>query len=485
MLNRRLIPLGLVTALAASTPVLAQVNLDNPLNVAAVLESGALNNTASIVRTAAQGNAGRYGLTTVVGTNVNTISTAGIGFANAVTTYWRVDLTNAVFNTAVVAAELKITNTIADVADGITQGGATGDNFVIFNYVTNSVGSGAAFTQATNVEFKKTGGHTIGVLGNAAVGITVSSYTDVGNATNSINALTKKTGTLLKFASSLHVSSTPVNPESNVSSLFTAFNAAGTSLTASLGTVILRVNPLTPTVNAVTYITTNVNLSEIGPVAGGSATITGDFSFGVWSMQNTTACTAAAGAQTKLATLIATDNASAVVPVSNFTTVGINRTALCVTTTAAEVVPATTAYTVSAALAPLAAVNMFAPGAKAGSYGKITRNGSTIQLPYLTTFADYNQRVTLVNRGTSDITYSTTFTPETGTTAVAGTGATGTVAAGTSLVVKATDMVTLTGKSRTAATLTVVSATGTLDVSTNQVAADGSTDTIVYAKNVQ
>jgi hypothetical protein len=484
MLNRRLIPLGLVTALAASTPVLAQVNLDNPLNVAKNIEAGALNNTASIVRTAAQGNAGRYGLVTVVGTNVDTISTAGIGFANTSVIYARVDITNAVFNSAVVAADLKVTNTIAVSATGITQGGATGDNFVIFDYTVNAGAIGAAFSQGTNIEFKKTAAGTIGVLGSAPVGITVKIFNDLGNATNSIAPLTSKSGTLLTFGSSLSAKSTPANPESNVSSLFTAFNAAGTSLTASLGTVVLQKNPLIPTVNPVTFAATNADLSEIGPVANASTTITGDFSFGVWSMQAAVACTAAAGAQTKLATLIATDNASAAVPTSNFTASGINRTALCVTTTAAEVVPATTAYTVSSALAPLAAVNMFPPGAQAGSYGKITRNGSTIQLPYLTTFADYNQRVTLVNRGTSDITYATTFTPETGVTAVAGTGAAGTVAAGTSLVVKASDMVTLTGKSRTAATLTVVSATGTLDVSTNQVAADGSTDTIVYGKNV-
>jgi hypothetical protein len=489
MLNRRLIPLGLVTALAASTPALAVVDLDNTLDVPINIEAGALNVGTSTLRGAATTNPGRFANITVAGNNIDTISKAGIGFANGTNTFWRVDLTNAVFVTPVALGEMtykQVGGDINDAADGITQGGALGDNFVIFNYnvVSANFASTGGFVQNANIGFAKTGGHLIGALGNAPVEVTVKSFTDVGNATNSINPLSTKGNTLMTFASTLTTTPVPANPQSNVSSLFTAFNAAGTALSASLGSVVLGASATVATVNPITNAATNVNLSEIGPVATGTTTITGDFSFGTWSMQAAGLCTAAVGLRTQLATLIAADKLSATVPSTNFVASGLNRDFLCVDTTAAEVVPATAAYTTSGGLGPLALVSMFAPGAQASSFGRITRNGSTVQVPYLTTFGDYNQRLTMVNRGTTDVSYSVAFTPETGTTAVAGASATGTVAAGTSLVVKATDIVTLTGKSRTAATVTIVSATGTLDVSTNQVAADGSTDTIVYAKNV-
>jgi hypothetical protein len=107
-------------------------------------------------------------------------------------------------------------------------------------------------------------------------------------------------------------------------------------------------------------------------------------------------------------------------------------------------------------------------------------NGTTVQLPYLTTFADYNQRLVIVNRGTSDATYSVTFTSEATATATAGTAATGTVAAGTTSSIKVSDIVTMTGLTRTAATIVIVAPTANLSVATNQVnLSDGSTDTVV------
>jgi hypothetical protein len=97
----------------------------------------------------------------------------------------------------------------------------------------------------------------------------------------------------------------------------------------------------------------------------------------------------------------------------------------------------------------------------------------------MTTFADYNQRLVLVNRGSADVTYAVTFTPETGVTATAGSAATGTLKANSTTIVKATDLVTITGSSRTAATVAIVSAAANIDAATTSVnLSDKSTDTV-------
>jgi hypothetical protein len=114
----------------------------------------------------------------------------------------------------------------------------------------------------------------------------------------------------------------------------------------------------------------------------------------------------------------------------------------------------------------------------------ITQNGSTGLINYLTTFTGYNQRVYITNRGATDATYAFTFTSESGTTATAGTAATGTSKANSVLVLKATDIVTLSGKTRTAAKLAIVGTPSSFKVSTQQVnISSGGTDTITVAVN--
>jgi hypothetical protein len=111
----------------------------------------------------------------------------------------------------------------------------------------------------------------------------------------------------------------------------------------------------------------------------------------------------------------------------------------------------------------------------------ITRNGATAQVPYLTTNAGLNQKLILVNRGSNDTTYSITFTPEAGVTATAGTKATGTLVKGKTVVLKASDVVTLTGGTRTAATIVALSPAGNIDAATQTVVTD--TTSVSYGSN--
>lgn len=113
--------------------------------------------------------------------------------------------------------------------------------------------------------------------------------------------------------------------------------------------------------------------------------------------------------------------------------------------------------------------------------GNIEQNGATYQLPMVTTFEGYNNRIVIVNRGKRPASYSMTFTTEDDVEATAGSAATGMVGAESAMVVRTMDAVSLEGGARTAATLFIVGAPGNLDVLTQIVnKSDGSTDTLRY-----
>ena len=60
------------------------------------------------------------------------------------------------------------------------------------------------------------------------------------------------------------------------------------------------------------------------------------------------------------------------------------------------------------------------PNAGEHALGSITRDGTTVHIPYLTTFADYNQRIVVSNRGANEADYWITFRPEDGVMATPG-----------------------------------------------------------------
>ena len=84
--------------------------------------------------------------------------------------------------------------------------------------------------------------------------------------------------------------------------------------------------------------------------------------------------------------------------------------------------------------------------------GSITRDGTTVHIPYLTTWADYNQRIVVSNRGANEADYWITFRPEEGVMATPGMYAMGTLDGNSTIVLRAMDVVTLEGRTRTAAT---------------------------------
>ena len=129
--------------------------------------------------------------------------------------------------------------------------------------------------------------------------------------------------------------------------------------------------------------------------------------------------------------------------------------------------------------------------------GRIERDGITIRLPYLTTYEGYNQRLVVVNRNNNRVAYSLDYAPEDGAMATDRMDADDMMVDGTCVgqygddctnplhgvttVIKVTELVTIDGATRTAATLMLESVPGMVDVATTQVNREnGGTDTIVY-----
>ena len=119
-----------------------------------------------------------------------------------------------------------------------------------------------------------------------------------------------------------------------------------------------------------------------------------------------------------------------------------------------------------------------------GVIGQIRRNGTTVKLTYLTVSAKYNQRLIIVNDGANDASYEIgPFVTEAGTTATAKAAASGTVSAGSKVVLRVADVVEIQGpQARASATLSMNADVDDVQVATTQVTLDdGSTDTVIYA----
>ena len=205
-----------------------------------------------------------------------------------------------------------------------------------------------------------------------------------------------------------------------------------------------------------------------------AVTVTGDLSLGTWYFDAAGCAGAAAPPTTKKLKL----NAAKTSGTSTVTILTSNST-LCNVVDGKTAIPVSS-YALGINYTPFTGT-AGATDFTGVSLGSVARNGTSDNINYLTTFSSYNQRVYITNRALVDSTYAFTFQTEDGVTATAGTAATGTSKAGTVLALKAADIVTLTGKTRTAATLAIVGTPSLFSVSTQQVnLANGATDTIVY-----
>lgn len=375
----------------------------------------------------------------------------GLNLPAATTFYVRVEIENAVLasTTATDAMLINAANTTAQDTVSLEGGGVIGDDYLVYSYEgTNTISNDDAFTLT---------------IGSTGLGLTVTDVSspvtltyklyeaddslDALNGSGSSEVTTASLGAI-KFATGQDISGS-FNAQSLtalVSSEFTKFDDPTTTATvdavdeAAVGEIAYAV----VTGVLVAGTSAQVAIADVYTASSG-ATLTGDFSFGDWTLDTNADCSGAGAAIT-----INGDMAGAVADAdADFTSQH-----LCVDVSGfaeGDVIPKVgTAYSVS--LDDNTGVS--------GSLGKIVYDTTSITVPYLTTFSAYNQRLYIINNGSTAASYTTAFISESGVTATAGTAATGTVPAGGMIAIKASDIVTLTGKTRTSVTIEIEAEAG-------------------------
>jgi hypothetical protein len=416
-------------------------------------------------------------------TAVDTTFDLGFGTSAGSHAFIRIDLTGgAKFLTGVTAASLSLTAQVTgtNYVVQVGQGGAAGDSYVIFD-----VTAVTAMTQAqdvvldlANIQLSTAGGNGIAVAHYSTSPAAVAA-----TATNTTGSLASDS---YAFATVANVLTTTLSGSEKVADVnatpaFTQFT--GATFNATIGNVKFviasgAVDATGATVNA---------LAQVMNVAAGQSkfALTGDLSFIGLTNAATTATKLTFGGVN--ADTHAT--ASSIVSTGTLGTLGAQLVAvgnaanagndIIITANGTDLINAG-AYSLT--FTPVAIANAkFGITGVSGAIGSIKRNGATAQVPYLTTNTGLNQKLVLVNRSSSDTTYNVTFTPEAGVTAVAGAKASGTLKKNSTLVLKATELVTLTGGARTAATVVALSPAGVIDAATQTVVTD--TASVSYGSN--
>jgi len=392
----------------------------------------------------------------------------GTGLANTQKRFIRLELTNAVFTgasalSAVVddtSATLPSTATASTAV--VVQGGADKDVYAILELTADG-----AITQDNIATINVA---ELGINAALAVGFKASVYetlTAAVNQTANTSLNTKELTSVITTASGVKVSADNNTVTASVDKSFKEFVTSVDY--ANLGKLVVSANTDTKGRTGAT-----VTLADVIVEASSKVKLLGDFSVGTFAIGTAAATTNATAKDETVITYTSTakttsnDIALNAFNAAPFFTVGVDKDKL---------IPK---QTFNAEITfEKAADSAFAPAAQTVAVGTVAHNGTTIQVPYVTTFADYKQRLVLVNRGGADAAYTVTFTPETGVTAAAGTAATGTLKAGKTTIISATDLVTLTGATRTAATVNIVAVSGNIDAATTTVnVSDKSTDTV-------
>lgn len=369
---------------------------------------------------------------------------SGLGFGVATNDqrFILIKLNGAVFTTDVAAADLTVDgddNLITGAV--VAQGGNAGDDYVILSFTAAS-----DYAQDAVVDLAVAG---LAIKASGA-SITYSLYETGAGAAGfgtTDRLYTKTLSSALTVSNALSTTFTATNATADVATDFTQF--VGSSTNESLGTVTFALDTFA-------LLPDSTLVSSLDEVASDESdvVITGDLSFGDWDLNG---CTIDADTGSLLeggdAGCLLSDfseNVAYNVSVSVDGETTINQGAYSAATDYAAITDAA-----------------FSPVDGSGSLGSIVYNATTVQVPFVTTNTDsYKQKFVLVNRGKNDAAYKFSFTSEGTVTAANGTKYQGTIPAGKTIVLQATDVVTLTGGTRTAATITINAQEANIDAAT-------------------
>lgn len=453
MLNKKI--LATAVAVAFSTSALADIDLtanttNDRVNVGTeALIAADFNGDGFVIMNngaAANGASDEY---------LDIQSIVGFTIGQGTSKYIRVNLTGAEFGAAPALA-------VTGATVALSQGG-DGQSFAIFEVAAPA---GTDILSATPV-ILETLTYNVNPAGSSSVSI--STYDDAADAVNQTGVLYSDSKAFTNVASVVtgDITNAAVSV-ATVGSNFKAFTtASGSAFSTTVGKVgeLDTADYLTPgsvdNDGVAIQLTSLINQNQ-------AVAVEGDFSFGTWVLRDNLDCDPTGA--TDVALSINTAKTVATSAVTDVTTAPL---AVCVT------VPAVAANT---------------PAIKKGSYsleiledelegalGSIQYNTVSVDVPYITTFAAYNQRLYIVNNGNQDALYTMSFTSEDGTTATPAAGATGIVPAGEMVALKATDVVTLSGATtRTSAVIEIEAEDADITAASQSVNLEtGGTDTVV------
>jgi len=445
MLNKKILAVAIATGFTMNAYAVQDLNA-SPADKAVVFAKELITAGSDVVVT----NAGNI---------LDIKSKVGFSIADGTSKYVRIVLTNAVFETAVVAGDLS-SATNADAGFAISQGGAKGDNYVVIE---------VSATNGNDIQQTDTITLAVADLNISQSATTTVAYTLHDSAVNAVagtNALASYSGAVAQVASI--TSGTFVDAKNSVATVdsqFIAFGFGASSGSDAISATVGLVGAIDTSkyLTGTGYKTTGVAVAAADLVTPAqNVTFTGDFSFGTWTLYDNATCTS--NANDVPLTVNADEDGTDAEAIADVNAASY----LCVTVNGTDAIEKGS-YSVSLDTDELT-----------DTIGKISYDTTSIEVPYLSTYSGVNQKFFLVNNGASDAVYTISFTTEDGVTATDKAKASGTVPKGEMLTIKATDIVTLAGATRTAATIEVEAKDEDISAATQTVnLSTGGTDTVV------
>jgi hypothetical protein len=370
---------------------------------------------------------------------ISVASKLGFGVSAGATRFIRYDFGNA----ELITSSLIGTNLVAGTAFAngtIVQGGAVGDNYVIYQVTADT--SGNAASNSLTLTFSAA---DLKVLATSSpVTVKYSLHETGTSAQTALGAgtavLYTKSGNLATFAAGLKYSVTPNDSVASVNQAFKKFT------TNSPSPVLAKLGDITYDVATAYKPTTGLAVALSDLVTTATLTIAGDFSAVDTTVNGGIFTSTAADCLTPgVAGAMVTGNASATITVD--TTALAASSIVCYAITGTTVVPAQSAIT-SALTVLTKPSTSTAASVAAQTLGTISHDGTTMVAPLAQVPTGWISRLVLNNSGTVARDYTVTALGETGNTiTLTGAAASGTIQPGTTVIDLAA-LMTATGAPR-------------------------------------